>query len=499
MRISPGETVGLIGRNGAGKSSTLRVLAGIVPPDRGVVRCGGRIVTLLELGTGFSRDFTGRENIYLNGALHGLSKGQIEKRIDPIIAFADLGTFMEAPVKTYSSGMFVRLGFAIAAHLDADILLIDEVLAVGDEAFQRKCVKRIADRISEGATLVLVSHAAAAIELVCERVIVLDAGQVMYDGPTPEGLLFYHRLLGTEHADSTPVPRVGASSFEIVALELQDDKGRRSGVFRAGDELRLVLRLRATTDATEALMELRVRDREGRQLFMTTITPSVDEGGGRLVFVVPHLALLGGVYEIALSVREADVPDGPTYDRVVDFSVAEEPGVAGVLDLRGKWTVPEPVGARNPTPGQREGNGTLQTDAGLTDGKDVVRTFYEQAINGRDVSACERLVSVDFTHNGERIGQSGQGEVVQSLLDAFSPLLHEILVLLAEDDLVCAHQRWSGTHVGAFVGYAPTGREISFTSTTIFEVQDGRISASWGELDASGLVEQLVGADRDHG
>jgi ABC-type polysaccharide/polyol phosphate transport system ATPase subunit len=198
MRIAPGETVGIIGRNGAGKSSTLKVLAGIIPLDSGRAEIDGQIVSLLELGAGFGRDFSGRENILLNGALHGLNREQIEARMDDIIAFSELGDFIEVPVKTYSSGMFVRLGFAIAAHLDADVLLIDEVLAVGDEAFQRKCEQRIAAQVADGATLVLVSHDAALVERTCARVVVLDAGRVAFDGPTAEGMPYYHHMMGTD-------------------------------------------------------------------------------------------------------------------------------------------------------------------------------------------------------------------------------------------------------------------------------------------------------------
>jgi len=200
LRIERAETVGIVGRNGAGKSSTLKVLAGIIPLDSGTADCGGQVIALLELGAGFGRDFTGRENIYLNGALHGLSKVQIEERLDDIIAFSELGHFIDVPVKTYSSGMFVRLGFAIAAHMEADVLLIDEVLAVGDEAFQRKCERRIAEHVARGTTLVLVSHDAALVDRTCERLIVLDGGQVVFDGPTAEGMPFYHRLMGTEGA-----------------------------------------------------------------------------------------------------------------------------------------------------------------------------------------------------------------------------------------------------------------------------------------------------------
>jgi lipopolysaccharide transport system ATP-binding protein len=192
-----GDVIGIVGRNGAGKSSTLRALAGIVPLDAGRAECGGRVVTLLELGAGFGRDFDGRENILLNGALHGMTRAEIEQRMDAIVAFSELGEFIDVPVKTYSSGMFVRLGFAIAAHIPADVMLIDEVLAVGDEAFQRKCEQRIAERVQEGATLVLVSHDAALVERTCERVVVLDGGAVAFDGPAADGMAHYHEMMGT--------------------------------------------------------------------------------------------------------------------------------------------------------------------------------------------------------------------------------------------------------------------------------------------------------------
>ena len=223
LRIEPGETVGMVGRNGAGKSSTLRVLSGIVPLNSGRVACGGQVVAQLELGAGFGRDFSGRENIFLNGALHGLVKEQIEERLEAIIAFSELGDFIDAPVATYSSGMFLRLGFSIAAHLDADVLLIDEVLAVGDEAFQRKCEARIASQIAAGATLVLVSHDPALIERTCARVIVLDGGEKIFDGPVGEGMPFYHRLMGTaDPVASVMRPEEALAAARAAAAERDD-------------------------------------------------------------------------------------------------------------------------------------------------------------------------------------------------------------------------------------------------------------------------------------
>jgi ABC-type polysaccharide/polyol phosphate transport system ATPase subunit len=337
LHVQSGETVGLIGRNGAGKSSTLRVLAGIIPPDSGRVECGGDVVTLLELGAGFSRDFSGRENIYLNGALHGLTRADIDARLESIVAFSELGDFVEVPVKTYSAGMYLRLGFAIAAHLDADVLLIDEVLAVGDEAFQRKCLRRISERIASGTTLVLVSHDPGAIERVCERVVVLDAGAVMFDGPTAEGLLFYHRLLGTERVDSGPVHRRGELPLEVDEIELQDGEGRRCRVFRTGEPLRVAVALRARRALEGPRLGLEVRDQQGRRLFATSTEPEVEGGRARLGFEVERLSLLGGDYDLVLSAGDA-AGGAPTFDRVAGFSVAHEPGGEGVADLRGTWS-----------------------------------------------------------------------------------------------------------------------------------------------------------------
>lgn len=207
LRIEPGETVAIVGRNGAGKSSTLRVLAGIVPLDGGTVRIGGHVAALLDLAAGFSRDFSGRENIMMGGALYGLTRAQVEERIEAMVAFSELGEFVERPLKAYSSGMLVRLAFAIVAFLDADVLLIDEVLAVGDGAFQRKCEERIAAQVAGGSTLVLVSHDLSLIERTCARTVLLEGGRVAADGPTDEVLPHYVRLLeggaapvrGTDH------------------------------------------------------------------------------------------------------------------------------------------------------------------------------------------------------------------------------------------------------------------------------------------------------------
>src|SRR5262245_54296950 len=196
--VARGEAVGLVGRNGSGKTTLLRLIAGIIKPTAGSIQAGGRIGSLLELGAGFHMDFTGRENVFLNGAIQGLRRSDIRRRFDEIVAFAELENAIDRPVRTYSSGMTMRLGFAIAAFLDADILLLDAVFAVGDEAFQRKCFGRIFAFKERGGTIVFVSHDAAAVARLCERSVFLEGGRVAFDGPTRDAVARYRRALSDQ-------------------------------------------------------------------------------------------------------------------------------------------------------------------------------------------------------------------------------------------------------------------------------------------------------------
>lgn len=342
LRIAPGEAVGMVGRNGAGKTSTLRCLAGIVPLDSGRADCGGRVVSLLELGAGFGPDFSGRENIYLNGALHGFSREEIEERVERIIEFSELGEFIDVPVKAYSAGMYLRLGFSIVAHLDADVLLIDEILAVGDESFQRKCLARIREQMEAGATLVLVSHDPTAIERACERVVVLDAGRVAFDGPTAEGLLFYHRLLGTDGVQAGSV-RAGSGALGVASLRLLDADARPRHMFRPGEAMRVELALEAPAPVARGVVALEVRDMRGDTLFRTDSSVGPVHGRGEVSFDIPRLALLGGDYDLAVAASDQDASQ--VMDRLARFSVAATSDGEGVVDLRGEWTVRTEVAA----------------------------------------------------------------------------------------------------------------------------------------------------------
>jgi len=187
--IEAGTTVGLLGANGSGKSTLLKVIGGIIDPTDGVVERRGRLAALLELGAGFHPDLTGRENVFLNASILGLSRAQTETYFDSIVAFSEIGDFIDTQVKFYSSGMYVRLAFAIAVHVDPDILLVDEVLAVGDEPFQKKCMDKIKEFQREGRTIVFVSHSASQVQELCDRAVVLKHGNVVFDGPTDDGIL----------------------------------------------------------------------------------------------------------------------------------------------------------------------------------------------------------------------------------------------------------------------------------------------------------------------
>ena len=189
--VAAGERLGIIGRNGAGKSTLLKLLSRITAPTRGRIEIEGRVASLLEVGTGFHPELTGRENVFLNGAILGMTRRELAGKFDEIVAFAEVERFLDTPVKRYSSGMYVRLAFAIAASLDPDILVVDEVLAVGDARFQKKCLGRMSERAAEGRTVLFVSHNLAAIRSLTSRVLVLDAGRVAFDGPTEAGIARY--------------------------------------------------------------------------------------------------------------------------------------------------------------------------------------------------------------------------------------------------------------------------------------------------------------------
>ncbi|GAA1885999.1 ABC transporter ATP-binding protein [Lapillicoccus jejuensis] len=215
LQVRRGETVGLMGPNGSGKSTLLKVLSGILRPTAGEVQVTGRVASLLELGAGFDGELTGRENIYLNASLLGISRAETDRLFDEIVEFSELGEFIEFPVKHYSSGMYVRLGFAVAVHIDPDILIIDEVLAVGDAAFQQKCLTRIADFQKAGKTILFVSHSSSLVEELCTRAVLLSHGHVLFDGRPGESTTRLNALLGIDRLESEKDGLVTIASMDV--------------------------------------------------------------------------------------------------------------------------------------------------------------------------------------------------------------------------------------------------------------------------------------------
>jgi ABC-type polysaccharide/polyol phosphate transport system ATPase subunit len=264
--VDPGSAIGLVGRNGSGKTTLLRLLSGIVKPTSGRVAVGGRIGSLLELGAGFHPDLTGRENVYLNGSIHGLRRAAIREKLDEIVSFAGLEDFIDLPVRTYSSGMYMRLGFAIASHIEADVLLLDEVFAVGDEAFQRKCFGKIFEFKQRGGTIVFVSHDAGAVERLCDRAVLLSDGRVAFDGPTHEAVVAYRRMLAGERDPEERAAGLKEWGGEVARVErvrlLGPDGDERSQLL-AGEAFAIALDVAADTVLAPPRLGWELRDDAG--------------------------------------------------------------------------------------------------------------------------------------------------------------------------------------------------------------------------------------------
>ncbi len=341
--IAPGEAVGLVGRNGSGKSTLLRVLAGIIKPTNGTVQVGGRIGSLLELGAGFHPDFSGRENVYLNGSIQGLRRSEIRERFDEIVAFAEIEHAIDRPVRTYSSGMAMRLGFAIAAFLQADVLLLDEVFAVGDENFQRKCFGVIAAFKNQGGTILFVSHDAQAVERLCERSILLSYGERVYDGPTHETIGRYRRLLADDlDAATGDGTEWGGGEAEIVGARLLDADGAERRQFLAGEPLRLEVDLRAHAAIEPPRLQLQVRDTTGllvAEEVVDTAAIGWPSGQGtttaRLDVARPSLAF--GRFRVRLGLVSTGGATLHRLDEALDFLVYPEGEDRGLVRLGGTW------------------------------------------------------------------------------------------------------------------------------------------------------------------
>lgn len=355
LDVARGEAVGLIGRNGSGKTTLLRLIAGILKPTGGRVSSEGRIGSLLELGAGFHPDFTGRENVFLNGAIQGLRRAEIRERFDEIIAFAELEHAIDRPVRTYSSGMTMRLGFAIAAFLDADILLLDEVFAVGDEAFQRKCFGRIFQFKQSGGTIVFVSHDAAAVERLCERSVFLERGHVAFDGPTREAVSRYRRALADEVDPAergAGLREWGSGEATITSAALLGTEGEERRQFLSGEPFALRVGVASPDGAPPPRLQLELRDDAGtlvagEAIDLRTLDWVSRETEQVVRFDVGSLPLADGRFHLRLGLT--DESGERLYhwlDDALVFIVYPGDDERGVVRFEGSWRIEEKTATR---------------------------------------------------------------------------------------------------------------------------------------------------------
>jgi lipopolysaccharide transport system ATP-binding protein len=305
--VEQGEVVGIIGRNGAGKTTLLKILAGITEPTEGRAGINGRVGSLLEVGTGFHPELTGRENIMLNGAILGMRRRDILRKFDDIVEFAETGAFLDTPVKRYSSGMYVRLAFAVAAHLEPEVLIVDEVLAVGDIGFQKKCLGRMRTVASQGSTVLLVSHNMQAISTLAQRALLLSGGALVADGPVSEIIGRYHALIdsasGSAMVDLSESLRTGGDrAIELTRVGLSDAEGNAATHFKPGDPLKITLGFRAKTRTDIFEIGYSVVTPEGVVLFTSS-----SSDGGRLLEIEP------GEYEVKTDLNPNYLEPGQYY------------------------------------------------------------------------------------------------------------------------------------------------------------------------------------------
>jgi ABC-type polysaccharide/polyol phosphate transport system ATPase subunit len=356
LDVRPGESVGVIGPNGAGKSTLLKVLSRILRPDRGQVTVDGRLSGLIEVGAGFHGDLTGRENIYVNGAILGMGRREIRRKFDAIVEFAGIREFLDMPVKRYSSGMYVRLGFSVAAHMEPDVLLVDEVLSVGDVSFKARCMDAMRSFLRRGTSILFVSHNLAAVKRFCDRVMLLDHGRVRRIGAPDEAIAEYSRLV-SDIEDANPAglenSHIGGRAetngpARIIAVRILDENGRLSRTFAAGRRLRLEIDYAVEPVAADTwtpnfavsvhmfgagLFYQFESRRDGLRLERL-------RGEGTVAVDLPNLSLGEGVYQIGVALAdEKGLPEHDWHDRAYRINVVSDGATEGPVHQVRTWQV----------------------------------------------------------------------------------------------------------------------------------------------------------------
>jgi len=332
--VNHGEVVGVIGKNGAGKSTLLKILSRITEPTEGRARVFGRVGSLLEVGTGFHPELTGRENIYMNGAILGMSKADIDRRFDEIVAFAEIDTYLDTPVKRYSSGMQLRLGFAVAAHMEPEILIVDEVLAVGDAAFQKKCMGKMGDVASGGRTVLFVSHNMAAVQHLCSQAILLAGGKVAKIGPTPAIVQQYlsPRNAGAQAELSSGILYSAEPSteldYQVTKIAMLDHAGRPLNKLHTWDYVKFRVEFQSKKRVPSASLDLQITSPDGARVVWCSTQPDsnvpfdIQPGRSHVDCVFPQFPLTAGAYYIAAALAIPNQSWLTPIDNTISLEVA---------------------------------------------------------------------------------------------------------------------------------------------------------------------------------
>ncbi len=339
--LNKGESIGIIGPNGSGKTTLLKMINGIFWPDKGRIKINGRVGALIEVGAGFHPLLTGKENIYLNGSILGMSKKEIDAKFNEIVAFADIGDFLNSPVKHYSSGMFVRLGFAIAIHSEPDILLIDEILAVGDAGFRAKCYNKIAE-IKKKTAIVFVTHNMNIINRVVDKCIVLNKSKIQYIGNTPEAVSIYQNIF----KDKKEIEEVfGSKLIDVVGFSINGVENNSEVFMRKGDELKIHLRLESKINTDDFLINMEFKNQEETVVaecnskFVSGVF-QIDEGRvAEVITVIPVINLNPGIYKISLFIMSKDMLTHYYWNRnMIKIEIRGEKIGYSVYQIESKWS-----------------------------------------------------------------------------------------------------------------------------------------------------------------
>lgn len=356
--VKKGEAIGLIGHNGCGKSTTLKLLTRIMYPDSGTIKMNGRISSLIELGAGFHPDMSGRENIYTNAAIFGLTKKEIDARLDNIIEFSELADFIDNPVRTYSSGMYMRLAFSVAINVDADILLIDEILAVGDANFQSKCFNKLREIKAQGTTIVIVSHSLGQIEQICDRSIWIHEGLIKAEGAPKEIDLEYLDYMSrkvqdknkkTTDEEDTEQPeqsgkRWGSGEVRIKRVRSFAADGSEQNTFRTGEDIKLVVDYNVNKPIDDAVFGFGVFDMNGVQCYGTnTRIDKVDDihlsENGKAEILLKNVKLLAGEYMLDIAIERGEGIPIDYYRQAYKIQMLSAYGDAGIARIDHKWSL----------------------------------------------------------------------------------------------------------------------------------------------------------------